>query len=137
MSKRITVKVRNLASSRSGQTLVEFTFVCLLLVTLLFAICQYGFLFAAYITVRNASAVGARQYAVLLKSAAESQKAAIGACYPMLQTNLVTATAGTATIITNNDAKSMTVSYAMPLVVPFVVPGGGATKTLTATTIMK
>jgi hypothetical protein len=47
-----------------GQTLVEFALCIPLLALLLFGIIQYGFIFYTYISLKNASAVGAR-YATL------------------------------------------------------------------------
>ena len=104
-----------------------------LLVLLLFAIVQYGFIFGAYITIRNASAVGARAAIISTNNAVALAKAAVG---PMLDTNLATANLGTTTV-GGARAWTMTVSYPVPLIIPFVVPGGGSSKTLTATTICR
>ena len=117
--------------------MVEMALVMMLLAVMLFAIIQYGFIFAAHITVRNASAVGARQAAILNRPFAEAQDTARQAVGPMLNPALATATATVFTVTTTNDAVKMTVSYPLTLIIPFVVPGGGATRTLSATTVMK
>ncbi len=121
---------------RSSQTIVEFALVIPLLALMLFAIIQYGFLFAAQITVRNASAVGARRAVLSGGSAADAQAIAQQAVAPLLNPHLVTATLQ-ATNIAGATAQSMTVSYPYPLIIPFVIPGGGKTRTLTSTTIMQ
>src|SRR5437899_11397006 len=70
----------------SGQTLVEFAMALPLLALLLFGIIQYGFIFGAYITLRNASAVAARH--AILQSPTPTQTSienvARGAIQPML-----------------------------------------------------
>src|SRR5204863_1435401 len=74
------------AQARSGQTLVEFALALPLLALLLFGIIQYGFIFSAYLTLRNASAVAAR-HAVLTNPAptqTEIQNVAKGAIQPVL-----------------------------------------------------
>jgi Flp pilus assembly protein TadG len=52
------------ASSESGQTLVEFAVMLPVLCLLLFGIIQFGVVFHDYITVTDASRVGARKAAV-------------------------------------------------------------------------
>ena len=117
-----------------GQSLVEFSLSAMLLALLLLGIIQYGFLFAAYTTVRNASAVGARQALINTNTAAATAKAAVG---PMLQTNIATANFGTTTVA-GSTAYVVTVTYPLKLIIPFVVPGStNGTRTLTATTIMR
>ena len=51
-------------NEQGGQTLVEFALVLPLLLMILFAICQYGFLFYTYISVNQAAREGARHAAV-------------------------------------------------------------------------
>jgi Flp pilus assembly protein TadG len=116
--------------------MVEFALTLPLLALMLFGIIQYGFLFAAYITVRNASAVGARYYAIHPTSGTVAENQAKGALSPMLVNSGSTATAATTTV-GGETAYSMTVTYDVPLIIPFVVPGGGSAKTLTATTVTR
>lgn len=126
-----------------GQTLVEFALCIPLLVLLLFGIIQYGFIFSTYISLRNASAVGARS-AVLTspkKTVSEIQDITRGAIGPMLQTNniveIIVNPNVTVGAVTN--ATSVQIRYNLPLIVAFVVPGktAGGSLTLSGTTVMK
>jgi Flp pilus assembly protein TadG len=127
-----------------SQTLVEFA-VCLpLLALLLFAIIQYGFIFAAFITLRNASAVAAR-YATLgttpPPSVSQVQNMARDAIQPMLnEVHLDTPVVDLNASVGGTDGgKSVTLTYNLPLVIPFVVPGRTAEGTLplTATSVAR
>ena len=123
----------------SGSTLVEFAFVLPVLVFLLFAICQYGFIFAAYITIRNASAVGARQAIISTNNAAAVAKAALA---PMLDATKAPDPVLTVTNIAGASAYAVTVSYPLNkyLMLPFVLPPfnrSNTNRTLSATTIMR
>lgn len=124
------------ARRSSGQAMVEFALLFPLLTLLLFAIVQYGLMFAAYITVRNASVLGARQATLYQRTAAEAQEAALNALTPMLDRTRGTAVL-TTTTVGGRTGVVMTVSYNMPLIIPFVVPGTGNTRTLTARTVMQ
>ena|SRR5437867_8877245 len=121
---------------QQGQGLVEFTLVSILLVLLLFGIIQYGFIFAAYITVRNASAVGVRQLVIDKTAVSTAQTVAKNSVAPMLTPSRATATA-TTTNVSGTTAQMMTVSYNLPLIFGFVVPGTNNTFTLTATTVLR
>jgi Flp pilus assembly protein TadG len=129
---------------QSGQTMVEFALTLPLLAILLFAIIQYGFLFAAYITLRNASAVGAR-YATLSNPAPtvdQIKTVTAGACAIMLKTN---ATNPTVTVSLKNvrvgsvaDATSVQVQYDLPLIIPYVCfRSAGSSFPLSATSVMR
>ena len=120
---------------REGSNLVEFALTLPLLALLLFAIIQYGFLFAAHITLRNAASVGARA-AVISTNNNSPALLAKAACGPMLDSTKANAVLGQ-TNVAGAQAWTMTVSYDVPLIIPFVVPGGGSTKTLTAVTIAR
>jgi Flp pilus assembly protein TadG len=121
--------------------MVEFALTLPLLALLLFSIIQYGFIFAAYMSLRNASAVGAR-YATLSPNPSDSdvRSVALGALSPMLSSNR-----GTVTVTHNvpvgsvSGATSVQIQYNLPLIVPFVVPGktSGSTLSLSATTTMR
>jgi Flp pilus assembly protein TadG len=129
--------------SKSGQTMVEFAVVMPLLAVMLFGIIQYGFIFAAHITLRNATAVGAR-YATLQTVPAPTltqiQNVTKSAAGPMLATNNMVVTVNTnVTVGGVSGAKSVQAQYNLKLIIPFVVPGAtpGSSVTLTATTIMR
>jgi Flp pilus assembly protein TadG len=131
--------------TQSGATMVEFALTLSLLAVLLFAIIQYGFVFAAYMTLRNASVVAAR-HAILVNptpTQAEIQNVARAAIQPMLDPSKLRTPSVTQTTITvgatSVTATNVTLKYDLPLILPFVVPGrttGGAL-TLSATTIMR
>jgi len=112
-----------------------------LLALLLFGIIQYGFIFGAYITLRNASAVAARH--AILQSPTPTQTSienvARGAIQPMLSPANLASVSITSVDVAGQPATNVTLVYNMPLIVPFVVPGktAGASLTLTATTIMR
>jgi Flp pilus assembly protein TadG len=129
---------------KSAQSLVEFALIIPLLALMLFGIIQYGFIFATYISVRNASAVGAR-HAVLSTTprptVTQIQNITRGAIGPMLQTNNI-ASINVNTNVTVGGvvgATSVQVQYNLPLIIPFVVPGktAGGSLTLSGTTVMK
>jgi Flp pilus assembly protein TadG len=122
-----------------GSTLVEFAFVFPLLAFILFAIMQYGFLFAAYITVRNASAVGARQAIISTNNVKDVAKAALS---PMLDSSKAPDPVLTVTNVAGAPAFAVTVTYPMSkyLMLPFTLPPFNKSNTnrmLSATTIMR
>jgi Flp pilus assembly protein TadG len=115
------------ARRKQGQALAEFALVIPLLALVLFAIIQYGFIFGAYITLRNAAAVGAR-YAVVgnQKTIADIQTRTRNAVTPMLNVANVTAvnvntnfSVGTLT----GGATRVEVRYNLPLIIPYLVIG--------------
>jgi Flp pilus assembly protein TadG len=114
-----------------------------MLALILFGIMQYGFIFAAYTTLRNASAVAAR-YATLSNpnpTAAQVQALAKQAVTPMLDSTKVTVVNVdmNTTVGGAPNAKSVEIKYDLKLIIPFVVPGktSGSSLTLTAKTIMR
>src|SRR5579862_382229 len=121
---------------QSGSQLVEFALVLPILAILIFAICQYGFIFAAYITIRNASAVGARQAIINSNNVVAVAQAAVA---PLLTPSSATVTS-TPTNLTSGVGISVQVSYPFPLIIPFVVPpftSASRTRTLTATSVIQ
>ncbi len=124
--------------------MIEFAFTLPLLALLLFAICQYGFIFGAYVTIRNASSVAARHAILYRPVPTEDQIKAVarGALAPMLNSNT---TASVVTVDTNTTvagiggAKSVKIDYNLKLIIPFVVPGktAGDSVTISATTFMR
>jgi len=121
---------------QSGSQLVEFALVLPILTILIFGICQYGFMFAAYITIRNASAVGARQAIINSNNVVAVAQAAVA---PLLNPGSATVTS-TPTNLTTGSGVSVQVTYQFPLIIPFVVPpftSASRTRTLTATTVIQ
>lgn len=133
---------RRRLAQREGQSLVEFALVVSLLAVLLFAIIQYGFIFAAHISLRNASNVGAR-YGTLSSprpTTNQIRNVTLGAIGPLLQTNYVVqpiTVETTATVGTLTGATRVQIQYNLPLILPFVVPGknAGGSLTLSGTTV--
>ncbi len=130
----------------SGSALVEFALVLLPLALLLCGICQYGFIYAALLTVRNATVVGARYGALVTSTNTPTgdqiSSVAQNALGPMLSTNdlsTVVTVDTNATVGGAPGAVSVTIQYKLPLILPWVVPGkaAGDTLPLTATTIMR
>jgi Flp pilus assembly protein TadG len=140
--KRMTSRAKlHRARQRLGSTMVEFALTLPLLALMLFGIIQYGFIFAAYMTLRNASAVGAR-YATLGTSPKPTKQqitdVTIGAITPMLKTNGATVNVGTPTV-GGQSATSVQINYNLQLIIPFVVPGktSGDSLALSATSVMR
>jgi Flp pilus assembly protein TadG len=130
-----------LCRRRSGSQLVEFTLVIPIFLVVLFGICQYALFFWGYITIRTASAIGARQEIIspgndaLVKAAAKS---AVNAP-PLLDSNLcnvaVTSVTNAGTVIT-----TVRVSYPFKVLIPYVLPPftkATTNKTITASTIVQ
>ena len=125
-----------------GQSLVEFAMTLPLIALILFGIIQYGLIFGAYMTLRNAATVGAR-YAVIGQTrhtVGEIQDFTKAAVAPMLSAGNVTAV----NIDTNftvgsvSRATSVQIQYNLPLIVPFVVIGHtGNTLSLSAAAVMR
>lgn len=108
----------------TGQATVEFAMVLPLLVLLLFSIIQYGFIFSASITLRHAANATARSLA--LAGATTNNATAIAKQFitPSLDANkLAPAVVNMATITSANDAVTVSLTYNLPLIVSFVVPG--------------
>ena len=143
MGKVVSKQGRGLAflRRRSGSQLVEFALVVPILLFVIFGICQYGFLFWGYITIRNASAVGARQAIISLNNSNAVVGSAKGCVEPLLDSNLVNVVMDTSLTIDGRPATSVKVSYPFKIIIPFVVPpftrGGTTNKTITATTIVQ
>lgn len=146
MGKRKRFNWRMSSRQESGQSLVEFSLVLLPLALLLFGICQYGLIYGALLTVRNATVVAAR-YATLATTATgptadQIKTVAQNALGPMLSTNnptTVTVNTNVVTVGGASGAVSVQIQYNLPLIIPWVVPGktAGDSLTLTATTIMR
>ena len=133
---------RALDEGESGSALVEFSLVLVPLLVLLCGICQYGFIYAANMTIRNATMTAAR-YAILsttTPTAGQVQDFAKQAVAPMLDPALATANVDPdVTVGDAGGATSVQIQYDLPLVIPWIVPGetAGDSLSLTATTIMR
>jgi len=92
MNHQLSCWISKLYGKQTGQSLVEFALTLPIVALLLFGIIQYGFIFSAMLTVRNASAVGAR-YAVVGTPTSDNIIAVTkGAVTPMLSTNIANVT---------------------------------------------
>jgi|SRR5579862_94196 len=127
-------------AKESGQSLVEFAIVLPVLSLLLFGIIQYGFIFATYITIRNASSIGARQAIINSGTGATGTSnimaVAANAVAPLLDPNQAQVSVS-ATNLSTGSGTSVKVSYPFKLIIPYVVPGSKGTRTITATTIVQ
>ena len=144
MKKQGQSTIQALYRRRSGSQLVEFALVVPIFMIVLFGICQYALFFWAYITIRTASAIGARQAIISPGNYALIQTAAKNAVNapPLLDSNSpslvvnVTSNLSTGTLVT-----SVQVSYKFPVLIPYVLPpftrAGGTNKTISATTIVQ
>ena len=143
MGERKYVGWRMWGRRRSGSSLVEFSLVFVPLMLLLFGIIQFGFIFAAYMTVRNATVVTAR-WANLqtipprtdddIKAFAKLQ------VKPMLNPNNVTVVNVSQTNVTSGVTNtSVEIQYNLRLIIPWVVHGSNAPNSYTvkATSIMR
>lgn len=123
---------------RSGSQLVEFALVFPVLALVLFGILQYGFIFADYITLRNASAAAARQAMInsnnnysLARSVAQD------AIVPLLNSASLTFTPSI-TNLSSGPATSIKLVYNLKLIIPFVVPGAtNGFRKISATTVIR
>ncbi|NQU12162.1 pilus assembly protein [bacterium] len=120
--------------------MVEFALLLPFLALLLFAIIQYGFIFSAYITLRHGAQVTSRTMALPGASINNLSAVACTAITPMLncanlQSAQLTPIAIGASATTTN-AVRVTLTYNLPLIIRFVVPGAtGNNLTLTAVAV--
>jgi Flp pilus assembly protein TadG len=103
---------------------VEFALVVPVFLITLFAICQWGIIFMSYLALRNASSVGGRQAILTPGDTNAIIAAATSAAGPLLQTNasLLHVAAVPISLFSDTTGTSVTVTYNLHLVVPFVVP---------------
>jgi len=121
-------------STDSGSSMVEFAVIVPVFAFLIFGVIQFGLILSAYITVRNASAIGARCAAISGPACVAQAQDAVG---PMLKPNLASATVSNA-VVGGENAFQVEVQYPLPLLIPFVVPGSaGSTLTLRGITIAR
>jgi len=124
---------------RSGSQLVEFALVTPVLLLVIFGICQYGFLFADYIVLRNASAAAARQDMINSNNnhqlASALAKATVS---PLLNPTSVTFNSGITNLASGGNAQVITLTYPVNLVIPYLVPGhSNGIRNITAVTVIR
>ncbi len=120
---------------KSGQALTEFAITLPLLALLLFAIIQYGFIFAAYVTLRHGAHYTARTAALAGGDTGTSNTLAVAksSITPMLDANQLQSAVVTSNTVGGLPAINAQLTYNLPLIVPFVIPGSsGGAKVLTA-----
>src|SRR5438477_84571 len=101
---------------RSGSQLVEFSLVIPILLVVIFGICQYGIIFADYITLRNASAAAARQDMVNSNNNHQlAHDLAQAIVPPLLDPASLTFTPGITNLASGN-AQVITLSYPLKLI---------------------
>lgn len=118
---------RRLLSRRRGATMAETAIVIPVLVLLVFGILQWGYIFASFITLRNACAIAARFFTLSTPTptVGQVQAQAQAAIQPLLNpANLAAAPQVTNCIPVPGDppARCVQMSYNLPLFVSFVVP---------------
>jgi Flp pilus assembly protein TadG len=121
------MKEARLKNGRSGQSLMEFALALPLLALLLFGIIQYGFIFSAYMSLRHGAHVTARTLSMAGSTFTSSNATVIArsAIAPMLDaSNLVSpVTVSSPNVGGTTNTVRVAMTYNLPLVVPFVVPG--------------
>lgn len=124
---------------RSGSQLVEFSVVIPVLLVVIFGICQYGFLFADYIVLRNASAAAARQDMINSNNNHQLASALAQATVsPLLNPASVTFTPGITNLPSGGNAQVITLTYPLKLLIPYLIPGAtNGIRTLSATTVIR
>ena len=124
---------------RSGSQLVEFALVIPVLLVVIFGICQYGFLFADSIVLRNASAAAARQDMINSNNNHQLARALAQATVsPLLNPASVTFTPGITNLASGGNAQVITLTYPVSLVIPYLVPGHtNGIRNITAVTVIR
>lgn len=122
-----------------GASAVEAALLVPLVVVLLMGIVQYGYIFASYITVRNATAAGARHAVLDGASDAQVVTAAGNALEPMLsQSDIAAVNYDGSFPVSGTNYHRVEIVYNLRLFLPYVVPGANSDGTfrLTAATLM-
>lgn len=110
--------------------MVEFVIVAPFFLGLIGAIIQFGMIFNAQLTIRNAAAIGAR-YATLTNPApseAEVQNVVTNSLAPLDVNNLSSNTVEMNVVVGSiTDAKRVSLEYTVPLLFGFALKGGAFT----------
>lgn len=124
------------AMRKRGQTLVEFALAAPLLFLVLLAIIQYGLIFNASLTLRHGAQVTSRSLALAGSVTNDAASIACQAIRPMLDCARLQPPLVRETNVNGNAAMSVQLTYRLPLIIPFVVPGStGGQLTLTASAV--
>jgi Flp pilus assembly protein TadG len=105
-----------------GAALVEAAVVFPLLFLILFGIIQYGFMFAAHVTLRSAAVTAARAAVLDGADSGAIEQSARDAAASMLDPSLLSVAISHPTV-GGRAATRVSLSYDLRLLVPFVVPG--------------
>lgn len=123
-----------------GAAMLEMAIVAPLMLLILFGIIQYGQILSAHIALRNAASVAAREGTLSGATASSIANAAREALVDPLdaadlpdgQINIENP------LINGNTATRVTLTYYLPLMISYVVPGAsGGSMTLTASATMR
>jgi Flp pilus assembly protein TadG len=107
-----------------GGVMVEAALIFPVVVLLLFGIIQYGYILSAKICLRNASAVAARTAILDDRTDDEIVQSARDAVGIMLDSGSeFLSVALTTEIVDDVETRTVSLSYDLPLIVPFMVPG--------------
>ena len=123
--------------------MTEFAVVVPVLVLLVFGLMQFGFLFAAHLTVRNAASITARHLILGDPDDCESRAAEA----PAVAANAISMTLDPARIgsvdpqcnypMNGKTARRVEIVYNFPLLFSFVLPSGAVTLPVKASAIMR
>lgn len=129
---------RSLATEERGGPILEFALILPVIVTFLFGAVQYGLIFGAYVTVRNATAVAAR-YAIIsdpIPTDAAVANVATGALYGLDAAKVQSVTVAAQTVAGVSGGRSVQMIYDYPTMFP--VPGSkNGLFRLNVTTVMR
>ncbi len=118
----------------AGQAMVEFALILPLVALLLFGIIQYGLIFNASMTLRHGAHYAARRAALpgadLSSDAVKTDVCSV--ITPLLDCNrLQSPVVTTNALVDNVRAVTVSLTYSMPILIPFVVPqASGGTLTM-------
>lgn len=111
-----------------GVTLIEGAVILPLLTFLLFAIIQWALIMSAHVSVRNGAAVAARRFLVSPVPASsnwnsEARTIAASTLGPLYDGTRLTANVQQPVIVGVASAYQVTLTYSLPLFIPWTVPG--------------
>ena len=132
----VSSPVRRLFSnseSERGSSMLELALILPVIASLLFGIIQWGLIFSAYITVRNAAMVGTRECALWLGDNSTAGTKAKNALAPALSLDATSCPSGglspCATCACSKTGDSIcSMNYSLHIFFPFVVPGSSGAR---------